>query len=125
MSDSSLLKKIDNEVGGIFWITNSQLSDSSIFFNDLDYIFDGLISEFLFQNKEKTAKTNTFCTKSFGSNLWLVQIDSNTSSSDIDEQVALISSTTNKKIIIVGDTNSKWFNEIPKRYTQIKFESFN
>jgi hypothetical protein len=121
----SLLSKITPDVAGIFWFTDIALTPELENFNDFDYLYDGLISEYLFKSNEDQIKaSNSFCTKSFGSTLWLIHLGPNVTSSHIDEQISLLtkSENENKKFLIKVAGQKKWEAELPKRYPKLKFE---
>lgn len=121
----NLLHKITPDIGAIFWITDKPLTSELNLYNDFDYIYDGLISHYLFENKSKTECTS-FCTQSFGNPLWLIHISPEAHSGTIDEQFFLLNKDEfqDKKILIVSEENKKWEQELPKRYAKFQFIVF-
>jgi len=121
----NLLSSITPDIGAIFWITDKPLTAGIENYNDFDYIYDGLISHYLFENKTE-ADCISFCTQSFGKPLWLIHIGPNAHSGSIDEQFFLLNKDdfTDKKILIVSHENKKWEQELPKRYAKFQFVIF-
>lgn len=121
----NLLSSITPDIGAIFWITDKPIAVGLEHYNDFDYVYDGLISHYLFENKTATDCTS-FCTQSFGKPLWLIHIGPNAHSGSIDEQFFLLNKDefVDKKILIISHGNKKWEQELPKRYPKFQFVIF-
>lgn len=120
------------EVLGVFWITNEKLSLDLMGFDEFNYLFDGLISQTIYGQKDITIghandRSNVFFTKNFDQNLFLVHLESNSDmNSIIDDQIALIQDnqgTSQKKILILNKTQKDWIPELQKRYSKFQFTS--
>jgi hypothetical protein len=123
---SCLVEKITPDIKGVLWITQEDLSLDLNGFNQFNYLFDGLISEYIIETKNVSElKSKIFYTKNFSNNLWLIHLNGSQISSQIDEHMALISNVLddNNKFIIINETYKKWEDELPKRYPQYKFIS--
>lgn len=123
------LDQITPDVLGIIWLTRDPLDRDLIEFDVFNYLFDGLISEFLYgQANDVQRNSNIFFTKQFGEHIFLSHLKTqdltkSEISSDIDEQIALIKDRTQeKRVILVFDkTNDNWLPELSKRYAQFEF----
>lgn len=118
------------EIVGIFWITTRGLDRSLEGFDQLNYLFDGLLSQFLYGEEVTSRRANLFFTDNFNKSLFLAHIKTEGASKseisgEIDEQVALIQShaSDRNKILVIQDTDHNWLNELDKRYSQFKFIS--
>lgn len=125
---SSLVDLVTPETIGLFWITNSSLNRELKGFEEINYLFDGLISQFLFGQSVVEKRANIFFTDNFSKTLFLAHITAEGASKseiagDIDEQVALIQSNMQGriKILILQDTTHDWAAELSKRYDQFTF----
>ncbi|MBC7714656.1 MAG: hypothetical protein H7177_15020 [Rhizobacter sp.] len=126
----SILDQFTPEVLGIFWLTRDDLNRELQGFEDFNYLFDGLISQYLYgqeNNNEKHA--HIFFTENYKSKIFLAHLKTKEHSKsqvagDIDEQLALIKpGSSEKKIILVFDkTDDRWFLELNKRYPQFEFK---
>lgn len=125
------------EVLGVFWITNQTLSRELAGFEEFNYLFDGLISQYLYGQAETKPsldlnKSNIFFTNNFNQRLFLAHLKMNETAgaqgvaSVLDEQIAVIQSskTENRKtILILNQTEKNWGSDLEKRYPQFIFKS--
>lgn len=126
----SILDQFTPEVLGIFWLTRDDLSRDLIGFEDFNYLFDGLISQYLYgQENLSDQHAHIFFTENYKEKIFLAHLKTKEHSKsqvagDIDEQIALLSnSRPEKKTILVFDkTNDGWCFELKKRYSQFEFK---
>jgi hypothetical protein len=134
--DSNLKTVIDQftpDILGVFWITNAELSRDLLGFDEFNYLFDGLISQYLYGQIEKAGVTNlhtsnVFFTKNFSRNLFLVHLEMQKEIVKVfNEQMTLIlenKSSERKKILIFDQTNrvsNISGSDLQKRYPQFQF----
>lgn len=136
-SETNLKKVIDHftpEVLGVFWITNEELNRDLLGFDEFNYLFDGLISQYLYgqrdQEEEKhLERSNVFFTKNFNQKIFLAHLKTHDSIAGvIDDQIALIhenNSDVRKKILLFNQTSTNWLNDLAKRYPQFEFIEFD
>jgi hypothetical protein len=130
---NSILDQFIPEVLGLFWITPDELARDIKGFDDFNYLFDGLISQYIYGQKDKDNKNNKnahmFFTKNFNEKIFLAHLKTKDYSksqvnSEIDEQISLIKiDNDSRKIILIYDqTQDQWFLELKKRYPQFEFK---
>jgi hypothetical protein len=125
----SVLDQFTPDVLGIFWITREDLSRDLSHFEDFNYLFDGLISQYLYGQETAIDKhAHIFFTENYNNRIFLAHLRSRNLtksqiSGDIDEQIALIQASQNEnKIILIFDkTEDQWHSELKKRYPQFEF----
>ncbi|MBY0414209.1 MAG: hypothetical protein K2Q18_08590 [Bdellovibrionales bacterium] len=129
----TILDQFTPQVLGIFWITPEHLSRDLQGFDSFNYLFDGLISQYLYGQEDHPEKhAHIFFTENFQERIFLAHLKAHdlTKSQlagDIDEQVALLQNKkTDQKIVLVLDkTTHEWTNELKKRYPQFDFKTLN
>lgn len=115
------------EILGAFWITDKELSRDLSGFDEFNYLFDGLISQYLYgQTTEKRSlpRANIFFTKNFNQKIFLAHIKQDGDiSGALDEQIAIIKQSTDsrKQILLFNETSRNWLQELQKRYSQFEF----
>ncbi|MFA6236498.1 MAG: hypothetical protein WC635_04140 [Bacteriovorax sp.] len=116
------------DILGLFWITEDELSRDLPGFDEFNYLFDGLISQYLYgqmvTEKKPLPRANIFFTKNFNKKLFLAHIKQDGDvAGALDEQVALIQENTGerKKILIYSQNDRKWIVELKKRYPKFDF----
>lgn len=127
--ERTILDQFTPEVLGIFWITRDELSRDLLGFDDFNYLFDGLISQYLYgQEKNDEKHAHIFFTQNFDHKLFLAHLKTkdftkSQVAGDIDEQIALLQSSANthKTILIFNKTEHEWLPELKKRYAQFEF----
>lgn len=125
----SILDQFTPDVLGIFWITASDLNRDLAAFEDFNYLFDGLISQYLYGQENHSEKhAHIFFTENYNDRIFLAHLRTkNTTKSqiagDIDEQIALIQAakSENKTILVFDKTEDQWHSELKKRYPQFEF----
>lgn len=125
----SILDQFTPSVLGIFWITASDLNRDLAAFEDFNYLFDGLISQYLYGQENTSSKhAHIFFTENYNERIFLAHLRTkNTTKSqvagDIDEQIALIQAakSENKTILVFDKTEDQWHSELKKRYPQFEF----
>lgn len=128
--DSNLKTVIDQfapDILGVFWITNEELSRDLLGFDEFNYLFDGLISQYLYGQVEEKhlERSNVFFTNNFNQKLFLAHLKMHSEIAGvIDDQIGLIQETKNgerKKILIFNQTQKNWGSDLQKRYPQFEF----
>lgn len=129
---SILIDQVTPEIIGIFWLTSSSLDRSLTGFDQFNYLFDGLLSQFLYGENVAEKRANIFFTDNFSKTLFLAHLKTEGASQseisgDIDEQIALIQSNVQgrSKILVLQDTTNDWAMELQKRYVQFTFIKVN
>ncbi len=126
----SVLDQFTPDVLGIFWITREDLDRDQPNFEDFNYLFDGLISQYIY-GQEKTADKHAhiFFTENYNERIFLAHLRTqNLTKSqiagDIDEQIALLqaSNSKNKVIYVLDKTEDQWHTDLKKRYPQFDFK---
>jgi hypothetical protein len=126
----SILDQFTPEVLGIFWITTDNLSRELLGFEDFNYLFDGLISQYIYgQENNNKMHAHIFFTKNYNEKIFLAHLKTKEHSKsqvaeDIDKQIALLKADGNEKkaILIFDKTDECWFPELKKRYPQFEFK---
>lgn len=126
--DINIIDHVTPDIIGIFWITNSALDRKLAGFDQFNYLFDGLLSQFIYGENVSEKRANLFFTKNFDQSLFLAHLKTEGASKselagEIDEQIALIQSGANgrTKILVLQDTTNDWFAELHKRYGHFTF----
>jgi hypothetical protein len=126
----TLLDQFTPQVIGIFWITPEDLNQKLLGFDEVNYFFDGLISQYLYNQIKNDIdphqnNTNIFFTTNFNQRLFLAHIKMNSAISGIlDEHIALIQESfkdDRNKILIFNTTSKDMSNELEKRYPRFEF----
>ena len=121
------------DILGVFWITNNKLSRELLGFDEFNYIFDGLISQYLYGQSEDSSekkldtRSNVFFTKNFNQNIFLVHLQmTNETMNILDDQITLIEGNKKderNKIVLFNQTQKSWGSDLEKRYPQFEFIS--
>ncbi|MBC7537879.1 MAG: hypothetical protein H7281_03605 [Bacteriovorax sp.] len=131
--DTNLKTVIDQftpDILGVFWITNAELSRNLLGFDEFNYLFDGLISQYLYgQTKENSEihpdRSNVFFTLNFNQKLFLAHLKMHSEIAGVlDDQIALLQENKNgdrKKILLFNQTQKNWGSDLQKRYPQFEF----
>lgn len=124
-SSQSILDLVNNQTKTIFYFTDSSLTRNIPGFKDLNYIFDGLISQVISESTMDINKhSQVFMTNSFNNQLCLIHFNAKSiQSSDLDEQIAFLTSMRSQEneILVLDATKLNWCEKLSKRYTQYKF----
>jgi hypothetical protein len=132
-TSTSILDQFTPHVLGMFWFTQEELGRDLLGFDDLNYLFDGLISQYIYGN-EKTIDShiNIFFTENFRQRIFISHLKTqglakSQISGEIDEHIALISAAnksvevTRKKILVFDQSGLEWTTELKKRFPQFEF----
>jgi hypothetical protein len=111
--NKELLKSIHQDVAGIIWISADPLTRSTLHFNEIDYLLDGLISRRITNNVEFNKKTNLLLSKSFGEQFFVLHTCQN--DVQLSSYLDLIQKT-NRSIIKVINTTEKQHSINHKTY---------
>ena len=118
------------DILGVLWITSEELSRDLLGFDELNYLFDGLISQYLYGQQKlgveiNIHKSNIFFTKNFNQNIFLTHIEFNDNLENaINNQMTLVIENKNgerNKIIVLNQTESKLSSDLFKSYPQFEF----
>lgn len=130
LNNTAILDQFTPEVLGLFWLTKEDLNRDLPGFEQFNYLFDGLISQYLYGSLEiqSDKHAHIFFTENFHNRIFLAHLKSkdltkSQLASDIDEQIALVPKSADRKIILVLDkTDHGWLVELKKRYSQFDFK---
>lgn len=130
---SRLQKELDPFTSGIFWVTQHSLKERPIYFNELDYFFEGMISENLKRIEKKEIvedPKNFFITRHFGRGFFLAHLVSSLAnrSSWLSQFKPLIESQVKpeQKILFIGEVPpDKWMKDLKKEFPEIEMKEFN
>lgn len=120
------------DILGLFWVTDEELDRDLLGFDEFNYLFDGLISQYLYGQKEINTdldlnKTNIFFTKNFNNKIFLAHIKSHTGiAGTIDEHFALIQNdktSVRKRILLFNTTARELSSDLQRRYPHFEFKS--
>lgn len=120
------------DILGVIWITNEELSGELSGFDQFNYLFDGLLSQYLHNQMENVPeknpdRSNVFFTKNFNQKLFLAHLKMHGEIAGVlDDQIALIQENKNderKKILLLNLTEKNWSSELQKRYPQFEFSN--
>ncbi len=128
--DLSILDQFTPDILGIFWITDTKLDRNQDGFNDFNYLFDGLISQYIYSQESKSDQhahiffTNNYEQKIFLAHLATKDLAKSKIAGDIDEQVSLVQNLlpARKTILILDQTNDHWITDLQKRYAHLDFK---
>jgi hypothetical protein len=128
--NKSIIDQFTPDILGLFWITDESLNRTLKNFSELNYLFDGLLSEYLYSREKETGYAHIFFSQNFNYKIFIAHLKSqNLTKSqlagDIDEQISLITndSSERKTILILNETSEQWLQELQKRYSKFEFKS--
>jgi hypothetical protein len=128
----TVIDKFTPEILGMFWITDDELNRELLGFDEFNYLFDGLISQYLYGQQLNGAdldldldKSNIFYTQNFNSKVFLAHIKMHGEVAGVlDEQISLIQENKSggrNKILLFNTTSKFVSNDLIKRYPQFIF----
>ncbi len=130
-SSSNLKSVIDlftPDVLGAFWITDEELTTNLLGLDEFNYLFDGLISQYLYaqdpDKKRESNRADVFFTQNFGKKIFLSHIKNTGNIANvIDEQIAIVqeSASERKKILVFNTSSKDWISELKKNYPKFEF----
>jgi hypothetical protein len=121
--DSELLKKIDNSFVAILWISEKEMTETSFFFNELNYLSDGLL--------EKNSKNlnGFFQGKSFDKPIVIGLIHKKPEAqitSSAESIISLINETSGQNIFLLHDNiESNLTSKFQKKFSKFKFFEYS
>lgn len=133
MSQTSVRDQIHSDALGVIWLTQGPLSMDQKAFYEFNYIFDGLLGEFLTNaDKPTLGALNSFYTESFGKTFFLIHINTETESkkkiSDLlIDQVSLAGAlkNSNKLILTLDETKASWIPELKATFQNFEFKAID
>lgn len=129
---SSIVDQFTPDILGVFWVTNEELSLDLLGFDEFNYLFDGLLSQYLYGQKENENnpdlnKANVFFTHNFSQKLFLVHIKMNAEIDGLmDKHLTLIpenEKSERRKILIFNKSSKQVGSNLETRYPQFEFKS--
>ena len=118
------------EIIGLIWISNDELSLNLKGFEEFNYLFDGLLSLFLYgeeSNKNLKNDTNIFFTKNFDHHLFIIHLKFNNQLSEsLKKQMNLIEKNNNfgrKTILVYNQTSLNLQSTLEKDYPNFVFKN--
>ncbi len=105
------------DISGLFWFTTT-LKESSCF-NNLDYIFDGLLS----LNNPKDEDPSLFFTENFTNKIFLYHFPSIEAGNHFQRAFEIISKNNleTRKFIVINETQKNWTETLSKKYSNFTF----
>jgi len=116
--NSELLKKIDNSYAAVLWISDKEITRSSLFFDEFNYLTDGLLE------KNNSKLNGFFQAQSFKNSLVVGLIHKQAdlqATASAESIISLIKEDTAKNILIFHENLEKNLKE----KFQKKFSKFN
>lgn len=125
-----MLVKVNSDVRGIVWLTDKPLSQFPMFFNDLDYLFDGLIAKHVanFPNENAKFEKNVFSGQSFNRDLVLIHIwdeDKARLEKELAGALALIpAKEEHPHVLVIGENAESFPEKALKKKGELRFDYF-
>lgn len=119
------------DVLGVLWITNEELNRDLPAFSEFNYLFDGLISQYLYGQVEDKhlERKNTFFTKNFNKLVFLVhsKFGSNTINELFGHMDILHYNQTEerRKVLILDTANSGLIQNLKEKFPQFLFQEIH
>ena len=126
----SVLDQFTPDVLGVIWITHEDLKRDLANFEDFNYLFDGLISQYIYGQETNSDKhAHIFFTENYNDKIFLAHLRTrdlkkSQIAADIDEQIALFqtSKNENKIIFILDKTTENWHSDLKTRFPNFDFK---
>lgn len=114
-------QKLTPDISGIFWFTEENINQRPGNFNDLDYIFDGLLSKNL-SDKEGTLPS-LFFTKSFSKKVFLYHFPKEVNVDFFPKSFEIISKNNleTRKFLVIDETKKDWISFLKKKHSNYTF----
>ena len=131
---TTIVDKFTPEILGVVWITKNELSRELLGFDEFNYLFDGLISQYLYGQKETSSKTdhhksNIFFTKNFNQNIFLLHLEMQAEVAIVlNQQVQLIEknkSDERTKILLLDQSEKNLGSELQRTHPLLQFIELN
>ena len=127
----SVLDQFTPDVLGIFWITLEDLDRDLSNFADFNYLFDGLISQYIYVPESTSDKhAHIFFTENYNDKIFLAHLRTrdllkSKISTDIDEQLSILkaSKSENKIIYVLDKTPDDWLTDLKNRHPDFDFRT--
>jgi hypothetical protein len=119
------------DVLGVLWITNEELNRDLPAFSEFNYLFDGLISQYLYGQVEDKhlERKNTFFTKNFNKLVFLVhsKLGSETKNELFEHMDILHYNQTEerRKVLILDTANSGLIQQLKEKFPQFLFQEIH
>ena len=118
------------EIIGALWVTDAELELKLKGFDEFNYLFDGLLSQYLFGEETKNSPKNTtniFFTNNFNQHLFLIHLKNDSQlSTSLQKQMELIEKSNNngrKTILVFNQTSSNLQINLETSYPQFIFKN--
>ena len=128
--DKSIKDYISPQTLGILWLSDRSLLEFSDYFYELDYLLDGLLTNYHHQiaKDRKTTDKNFFVSQSFGGPFFLGHLikdgDKGNANKDYDEIISMASALNSEKIVGESRNNILLLGDVPKSTKQYLEKSF-
>jgi hypothetical protein len=122
-----LLRNINSNVVAIFWQTKAPLAERPLYFTELDYLFNGLLSMHLSNNNGKRNKgMNFFASTNFGQSIFLAHECENEQMNDEKVVSGLIelcgpNALSEKSILLICDNVAEMKKKFHKKFPKMTF----
>ena len=105
--NKDLLLKIDENSGGVIWITTESINSSQDFFHEMNYLLDGLISRELIEKETIDEKNSLFFANSFSHPFFIIHHKYTTLKDlkDIESNIKICPKSDRKKILIINESD--------------------
>jgi hypothetical protein len=119
------------DVLGVLWITKQELNRDLPAFSEFNYLFDGLISQYLYGQVEDKhlERKNTFFTKNFDKLVFLVHTRfTENSKNELFEHIDILhynQTEERRKILILDTETSGLIKFLKDKYPQFIFQEIN
>jgi hypothetical protein len=119
------------DVLGVLWITNEELNRDLPAFSEFNYLFDGLISQYLYGQVEDKhlERKNTFFTKNFNKLVFLVHSKfSSETKTELFEHMDILhynQTEERRKILILDTANSELILQLKEKFPQFLFQKIH
>lgn len=121
----SVLDQFVPDVLGCFWVSDKGLARDLPGFDEFNYLFDGLLSQYISTSTAELPRANIFFAQNFDKKVFLSHIKNEGDiSGHLDEQIAIIKNSheTRKKVLVFNQSSKDWLSELKKRYSQFDFQ---
>lgn len=123
----NLLSVIDENVTAVIWVTEGQLDQRPVYFDQIDYLLDGMLTKHITRQIKQDRPTDDgkvlFFNETFGQKFSLAILAKNEKlKNNIEEFLNLLNKTQDRKVVIISkDSIDK---SLLKKFSDISFEYF-
>ena len=132
----SILDQFTPHILGVFWFTNEDLGRELSGFDDLNYLFDGLISQYIYGKEKAIRHAHIFFTKNFNEKIFLTHLKTQELNkaqvmANIHDHIILIEGSKKdleekrKTILVLDKTHHEFILELKKNYPHFEFQALS